>query len=348
MPDRMAIIVEDGVKIDNNIINKREFFWDDVVDYFNKEFLINIGCFDIIGPENLRNMHNYDILIINWDAANGDQKFGSDRLLNEIQNNKPKLKDFVKDGGILIVECQSNNWLPSQSAYDAILNSMGSVRVTDEEPSRVGFFVRRVNLPHIEILGGDYFADNDHPILKKLPEKIYPLLIFNEGKSYNSWYKDRWFNPRNSVNSNVLCKTYPNKVYVGWFSSYSKEWKPLLYDEDNKHPVMIWRPYDKGAVIISTMFLASSFIPQLILNIFSKDFKNQMQNYVLSVNAKSKERKTLVYGIVGTIIVTIVGVIMTIYFFGGFIQNMIIGMGVILTTIITAFLVRIAISKRTI
>jgi len=328
MPDKIGIVVEGGGKTEKGVPATRENSWDEIVDRF-KEFGVKITKFDTIGPAKLKDVQKYDVIIIKWDAANGDHNFGSDDIANQLEHNKPDLKEFIKNGGVLIVECQSNNWLPSQKTYDVILNSLGSIKVYDDQPSSTGFYVRRVGLPHTSIFKQDYSVNDDHPILKNLSEKIYPLPNLNKKQ-------EPWFKPLDSVSSDVLCKTYPNKVYVGWFTSFSREWRPLLYDEDHEHAVMIWRPFGKGAVIASTMFLASSFIPQLLRNVFpeNENFGLEMRNYVKSIDESLGSRRSQM---ITGIIIGVVEIILSGYIFGEITKYMSVGLGIIFVTVFVEY-----------
>jgi hypothetical protein len=100
VPDKIGIIVEESA-----IAKKgawRENFWNDMKDRFN-EFGKKITNFDIIGPDELKDIQDYNIIIIKWDAANGHKVFGSNDILDQLENLRPSLKDFIKKGGILIV-----------------------------------------------------------------------------------------------------------------------------------------------------------------------------------------------------------------------------------------------------
>ena len=185
-----------------------------------------------------------------------------------------------------------------------------------------------MRLPHACILRQYYSVEKDHPILKNLPEKIYPLPDLNK-------VKEPWFNPPSSVSQDVLFNNYPTKVYVGWFTSFSRDWRPLLYDEDSNHAVMIWRPYEMGAVIASTMFLASSFIPQLLRNIFEYgEFGQEMKAYVKSITESSRGRlKELILGFATAFILTMLG----ISIFGESRKEIVLGLGSILVLVLVNY-----------
>lgn len=62
-----------------------------------------------------------DVLVVNWDAANGDPEFGSHLVQRWLSHRRPELLLWVKDGGILIIESQAVLSVPDQASYDALL-----------------------------------------------------------------------------------------------------------------------------------------------------------------------------------------------------------------------------------
>jgi hypothetical protein len=298
---RVGIIVEEEKEY------KRVNFWPAAINRFEDDLKNTIEKINIT-PNNFALIEQRcDILIVKWDAANGDGRFGSSEVLRQIKYNKNGIEDFVKNGGVLIIECQSHHGIPRQVAYNGILKPFGFVRVSDDEVQRLGFYVRRKDLPYSKQKGQrKYSPEVDNPLLKYLPEKIFPSPDIDT-------VSKPWFTPKEKVAPWVLDRTYPGKVYSGWFISFSKEWKPLLYDEEGIHPVMIWLPHGKGAVIASTMYLASSFIPQLIRNILKDDFKQKMMEYVEHVHRNSREAKRYLTGAATSVIAEI---ILTIIIYG--------------------------------
>lgn len=73
-------------------------------------------------------LHQCQVLIINWDAMNGDPDFGSDINLRWLRHRRPELLEWVAQGNILIVEGQATLSVPSQRSYDAVLGE-GELRV---------------------------------------------------------------------------------------------------------------------------------------------------------------------------------------------------------------------------
>ena len=71
--------------------------------------------------EVLERIEQAQLVILNWDVANGDPNFGADAAQRWFTHHVYNLRDWVKRGGILVVEGQANLGIPSQEAYDAIL-----------------------------------------------------------------------------------------------------------------------------------------------------------------------------------------------------------------------------------
>ena len=303
-------MVRIGVIVEGSSPNrpKRSNFWPDAVNRFEEKPRSRIGL-DLIEPTRFGEVRagSHDVLIIKWDAANNDPDFGSDEVLRQLEFSHDALKDFVRNGGILIVECQSHHWVPYQKAYHTILSPFCKVKVLDDGLQRPGLYVRRARIPYSK---GQYSLGDDHPVLRYLPEKIFPSPDLGA-------VSKPWFDPPTSVTPHTLDKTYPSKVYSGWFTGFSRNCRPLLYSDEGKHPVMIWCPYERGAVIASTMFLASSFVPQLMRNILTENFRQDMETYVKSVLAISKEaRINWIASATSGAVTTALGIV----FFGGMVH----------------------------
>jgi hypothetical protein len=71
------------------------------------------------GQARLSEIYNQDVLIINWDAGNGDPEFGAHLVHRWLEHRRPEILLWIQTGKILIVESQTTFGVPSQSAYDA-------------------------------------------------------------------------------------------------------------------------------------------------------------------------------------------------------------------------------------
>jgi hypothetical protein len=67
----------------------------------------------------LQNIHKERVLIINWDAANGDPEFGGQLCQRWLEHRRPEIIQWVYKGGVLLIESQTTLGTPCQAAYDA-------------------------------------------------------------------------------------------------------------------------------------------------------------------------------------------------------------------------------------
>lgn len=73
-----------------------------------------------------------DVLIVNWDAINGDPDFGGDVALEWFEHRRHAVRRWVKEGGMLIVEGQAAQGVPHDRYYSAVLGD-GEVRLSGPE-----------------------------------------------------------------------------------------------------------------------------------------------------------------------------------------------------------------------
>lgn len=89
-------------------------------------------------PELLvRNLHDTQVLVLNWDVVNGDPDFGADWARDWVDTRRPEILEWVRHrGGILVCEGQAAYSVPVQAAYDAVVGRR-EVRVCGpEDPDR--------------------------------------------------------------------------------------------------------------------------------------------------------------------------------------------------------------------
>jgi hypothetical protein len=73
-----------------------------------------------------------DILIINWDAVNGDPDFGGDVALRWFEHRQFALRRWLNDGGLLILDGQAAQGVPDDRYYSAVLGD-DEVRLSGRE-----------------------------------------------------------------------------------------------------------------------------------------------------------------------------------------------------------------------
>ena len=71
----------------------------------------------------LNSIDDKDVLIVNWDAANGDPEFGAHLTLNWLANRQSEILTWVHKGGILVIESQTVFGAPCSEAYDALVGA---------------------------------------------------------------------------------------------------------------------------------------------------------------------------------------------------------------------------------
>ncbi|HEX8662908.1 MAG TPA: hypothetical protein VF744_02620 [Beijerinckiaceae bacterium] len=95
-------------------------------------------------PSGLHTIRNREILIINWDAANGDPDFGANLALRWIDHRRPELLLWVREGNLLIIESQATLGIPSSEAYGAAVGR-GELPVSGpEDPENPLSFKKRI------------------------------------------------------------------------------------------------------------------------------------------------------------------------------------------------------------
>lgn len=77
----------------------------------------------IVAPEEegkgLQVINREDVLIINWDCANGDPEFGAHLCQRWLGHRRPEIIEWVRKGGILVIESQATLGVPCAAAYEA-------------------------------------------------------------------------------------------------------------------------------------------------------------------------------------------------------------------------------------
>ena len=194
----------------------------------------------------------YDVVIFNWDVLNGDPMFRSDRSQQMARHYARDLREFVRGGGLVIMECQAALFSPSQAAYDSVTQEAGlpRLRVTDSTTVSFGFSVR----PETSLLGR-------HPFL---PVEL-GRWISAEDCDWNS--REPWF-PTSAVSLRTLqaFEGTHHRMYSGGFERASlRHWRPILYAEDGQHPVAcVYHEPGEGAYLVTTMYLAASNVSGLL------------------------------------------------------------------------------------
>lgn len=190
------------------------------------------------------------LLIVNWDAANGDPLYQADATLTYLSTRgQVPLKRFLNDGGVLLVESQTAQSRPVQESYDAIFDSrevtVGSVP-RDEFAAGTEAHVLRgarkhpiVQFSDSSTLKFDSNVSTTEYIFVNVPTEV-AAPVSQAG-------------PRGSNGS------ISRKLWFGWFTQWSVDWMPLLYiqvGQDDRYPVLLSKVHGRGLILLSTLWLS--------------------------------------------------------------------------------------------
>jgi hypothetical protein len=171
-----------------------------------------------------------DIVIVNWDAANGDYSCGSDDVYLYFLTRKDRRTAFLANGGILLCEFQSGKGVLHQGAYDAIFGE-GEVTVFEAQlgqirkPARdeAGRAQQQWNEARSHGAVVQKFHTNfwciDHPLTKDLPNILRARFVADT---------DQIFNYSTKFTEFQAYKDRKSQLWRGWFVNWRKGWAPLL------------------------------------------------------------------------------------------------------------------------
>ena len=186
----------------------RDCFWDKTLASFERRSIADT----IENRESVR-INEFDIVIVNWDAANGDIITGAnDTLLYFKTRSEDRKHLLLYNGGTLACEVQSGNkGFLHQTAYDALFGKsevqVYSPDLAENEATRHG--------PKVEVVQ----KYKNHPIIKGMPGSIATkyvddgAVLFNFTSDYQHMYSYKY---RASM------------LWSGWFRWWKKGWVPLL------------------------------------------------------------------------------------------------------------------------
>ncbi len=199
----------------------------------------------------LRELVNWDILILNFDSINGDPIFGSDAALAWFRHRDPELLGWVAKGGILIVEGQTMLSVPTQESYDALF---GQAELRVSGPS-----VKPVPGLEEDKTGGHCKITNKAKRYNLFPGAT--KITCTEGLRVDHFFPY----PANLALSTTNEVSNWSLLYRGWFSrlpaiSGRFRWVTLVETDDRQinQRVLVGAGYGKGATFVSTMLLAGT------------------------------------------------------------------------------------------
>ncbi len=225
-------------------------------------------------------INEYELVIVNWDAANGDIITGSDDTLFYFMTRGEDRKNILlHNGGILLCEFQGGNkGILHQTAYDAIFGkaeiAVCQANLSEPNESRHG--------PTAQVV----WQYRNHPIVKGLP------------KTLATHYKEcgaRVINFTPNVDEMYGFKYRASILWHGWFQWWKKGWIPLLTAElPESHPyrkrwfaprpaVLLAKCEDNGLFLASSLWIAISNLQEVADKIRSVDISTirEFHNRVL-------------------------------------------------------------------
>lgn len=198
----------------------------------------------------LERLQEQQVLIINWDAINGDPEFGADYALYWFENHWAQIAMWIADkGGVLLLEGQAVLSVPVQRSYDALLGHGDLVVSGAEDP----LDVRKQRV-------GDRCR-----MTKQARSSVFSRLL-DLRPTTTVTYSDLFPGPAaRAINPSFLGGANWNLLYRGWFRwdplrRRRLDWVPLIRTADRRinHDTMRVARYGYGAIFSSTMFLAGS------------------------------------------------------------------------------------------
>jgi hypothetical protein len=223
-----------------------------------------------------------DVIVVNWDNINGDPVYGSERSLEFLRHYRPDMLHWLYNGGLLLVESQGVSWGTVQDPYDCFTAMFDDSYVgTCSTRWTVGRSVTVHPKHGSNLLARDLGPDD---------------LQLSRG---GLWARRSWF-PRkfnsDEIESLRYARRHQEHMFRGWFDNWSADWRPLFQpcvapqpavSEDQPTPspdtdraVALYRPVkrptsksesspDTGAIILTTMFVASSELHHFVSNFLS-------------------------------------------------------------------------------
>lgn len=205
-------------------------------------------------PSFLDVLGKLDVLVVNWDAVNGDPEFGADIALRWFAHHRRELWQWVARGGVLIVEGQAIVDVPDQAAYDALLGP-DELRVCgDVDPLNADAQISRVGTR-----GLIYPSVKDNPLFAGLNELDATRPVR---------FKDMF--PRAGVDPKFEMRDW-RRLYRGWFTRRGPRskfaWQIIATTTGHRfrrRPICMAARHGEGAIFATTMLLASSGQKELV------------------------------------------------------------------------------------
>jgi hypothetical protein len=235
------------------------------------------------------------LLIVNWDAANGDSLYrGDDTLTYLATRGRVPIERFLNAGGVLLIESQTAQSRPVQESYDAIFDAreitVGKVEKDEFAAGTEAHILNSArNHPIVEIFDSasitfDSTVRDDANLFVNVPEEIrarpgYTGLRGSDGN-------------------------ISKKLWFGWFTKWSVDWMPLFYvrvGKNERYPVLLTKAYEGGLIVLSTMWLSVAQHP-LSSRIAEVALSPELLAAAVKVQSRARRRRRLGDSLVGFIV----------------------------------------------
>lgn len=211
----------------------------------------------------LNRMERTQVLILNWDVANGDPMYGADVVSRWFEHYQWNVRDWVKRGGILVIEGQANRAIPHQGAYDKILGEL-ELRVCGPE-SRVdaGAQLARVG-SECQLTRAARGSD--------LFNAFRYRSLTGTDRTWEDYFPSA---PKSAIDPDL--KAGPGPIlWRGWFrkrlvNRSRLTWVPVFKTAGRRptnQTTMLVAVHGRGAILATTMYLALSAREPRLLNLF--------------------------------------------------------------------------------
>jgi len=209
----------------------------------------------------------FDILIVNWDAANSDPWYGSHLTLECLRHFRSDILAWVETGGVLVLDGQTAAHRPVQEAYDAVLGS-GELRL-----DKMYDIMERRRFH--DLLGYQLQLDagnRDHPLIAGLSGDNFCARLEERDELAQSIYSVA------PIAAEQAESASQGPLYRGWFKKRPQaiasrlRWRTLAWSKRETHPkrrpILLCAPHGKGAIVASTMMLGYCVPPRFVSNLF--------------------------------------------------------------------------------
>lgn len=213
-------------------------------------------------------LDGFQVILLNWDVANGDFAFGADKTLSYFETRgREEILRWARQGARVVIEIQATAGFPLQQAYDAILG-VGIVEVTpygrtksweDLEDGIVLSRRRRMHPIIREVLG-------DHDRVIKTHYAPFDHIVFPRFDKANE----------SSFARNAAAFSWGNFVRweKGWMplifrprgTSSHLPWYEALSDRLIGRPIALVKPVGElgGEIIVTTMRIANAAPEEMV------------------------------------------------------------------------------------